>query len=209
MVCPSSWPGSSSSSSRQSSAAFVSHVGKTASRLCGKGCMCLPACLCVCVYMCNCQTNQTELSAIGARFQYGLLVWPPLRQQEADSVAAGDAPCQWDLSARTTVQCVWWDGPQWVGCHLSFGGLSRFGFSLVFRAWPEMPNIDLNQLIRAVVAGITPSNLINFNARLHTQITHMSTHTLTHTRTHKHTHTHKCGLTLPMRQSGTLWQHFS
>lgn len=58
--------------------------------------MCLPACVCVC----NCQTNQTELSAIGARFQYGLLVWPPLRrQQAAGSVAAGDAPCQWDLSA--------------------------------------------------------------------------------------------------------------
>jgi len=57
---------------------------------------------------------------------------------------------------------------------------------LVFRAWPEMPNIDLNQLIRVVVAGITPSNLINFNARLHAQITHMNTH-YTHTHTHIYT----------------------
>jgi len=41
-----------------------------------------------------------------------------------------------------------------------------------------MPNIDLNQLIRAVVAGITPSNLINFNARLHTRI-RIHTHSAT------------------------------
>lgn len=98
--------------------------------------------------------------------------------------------CDSANSAGRGVQCSVCGGmvPNgWVGCHLSFGGLSWLGFSLVFRAWPEMPNIDLNQLIRAVVAGITPSNLINFNARLHTQITHMSTHS--HTLAHRHTHT--------------------
>lgn len=44
------------------------------------------------------------------------------RQEEADSVAAGDAPCQWDLLASTV--CVWvWEGV-WSGCHLSVRGLS-------------------------------------------------------------------------------------
>lgn len=50
-----------------------------------------------------------------------------------------------------------------------------------------MPNIDLNQLIRAVVAGITPSNLINFNAPIHRE-------------THTHTHT---------QTEATEWQRFS
>lgn len=62
-----------------------------------------------------------------------------------------------------------------------------------------MPNIDLNQLIRAVVAGITPSNLINFNARLHA-------------REGKRRPIDRDGETGRERerdkQEATLWQHF-